>query len=61
MAREIVEAYVGDDIKLPWYVDLLNLTLGVHDLAEARKRIQLARDAFRNDGARITRNLDFER
>jgi malate synthase len=59
IAREIVEAYVGDAVKLPWYIDLLNLTLGVHDLAEARRRIQLARVAFRSDGTRITKNLDF--
>jgi malate synthase len=60
VAREIVETYVTDAVKLPWYIDLLNITLGVHDLAEARKRIQLARDAFRTDGTRITKNLDFE-
>ena len=59
VAREIVETYVGENVKLPWYIDLLNITLGVHDLAEARKRIQLARDAFRSDGTRITKNLDF--
>jgi malate synthase len=60
VAREIVATYVGDAVKLPWYIDLLNITLGVHDLAEARRRIQLARDAFRTDGTRITKNLDFD-
>jgi malate synthase len=59
VAREIVETYVGDGVKLPWYIDLLNITLGVHDLAEARRRIQLLRNAFRTDGTRITKNLDF--
>jgi malate synthase len=59
VAREIVETYVGDEVKLPWYIDLLNITLSVHDLAEARRRIQLLRNAFRDDGTRITRNLDF--
>jgi malate synthase len=59
VAREIVETYVGDVVKLPWYIDLLNITLGVHDLAEARRRIQLLRNAFRADGTRITKNLDF--
>ena len=43
IAREIVETYVLDDVKLPWYIDLLNINLGVHDLAEARRRIQLLR------------------
>ena len=60
VAREIVAAYVGDDVKLPWYIDLLNITLGVHDLAEGKRRIALLRDAFRADGTRITKNLDFD-
>jgi malate synthase len=59
VAREIVEAYVLGDVKLPWYVDLLNITLGNHDLAEARRRIKLLSDAFRKDGTRITENLDW--
>ena len=59
VAREIVESYVLDNIKLPWYIDLLNITLGVYDLAEAKRRIALLRDAFGKDGTRITENLDF--
>jgi malate synthase len=59
IAREIVETYVGDAVKLPWYIDLLNITLSVHDLAEAKRRIQLLRDTFSADGARVTKNLDF--
>ena len=60
IAREIVETYVTDSIKLPWYIDLLNINLGVHDVAEARRRIDLLRTAFRTDGTRITENLDFD-
>jgi len=60
IAREIVEAYVMDDVKLPWYIDLLNITLGNHDPAEAKRRIRLFAEAFRRDGTRITENLDFE-
>jgi malate synthase len=60
VAREIVATYVGDSVKLPWYIDLLNITLGVHDLAEGKRRIGLLRDAFRADGTRITKNLDFD-
>jgi malate synthase len=60
IAREIVETYVSDEIKLPWYIDLLNVNLGVRDLNEARRRIQLLRDAFRANGTRVTENLDFE-
>jgi malate synthase len=59
IAREIVETYVGDDLKLPWYIDLLNINLDNHDLAEARRRIRLLLETFRRDGARMTQNLDF--
>ena len=59
IAREIVETYVQDATKLPWYIDLLNINLENHDLAEARRRIQLLADAFRRDGTRITGNLDW--
>ena len=60
IAREIVNALVTSPVKGPWYIDLLNLTLGVHDLAEARRRMAMYMDALREDGTRITRNLDFE-
>ena len=59
IAREIVETYVLSSLKLPWYIDLLNITLGNHDLAEAKRRIQLLKDTFAKDGTRITENLDF--
>jgi malate synthase len=61
IAREIVETYVASDRKLPWYIDLLNITLGNHDLAEAKRRIRLLEDAFAKDGTRVTENLDFDR
>ena len=61
IAREIVRTFVGDDTKLPWYIDLLNLNLDNHDLAEARSRIERFVDAFRRDGTRITDNLDFDK
>lgn len=59
VARAIVEAYVNEPVKLPWYIDLLNITLGVHALPEAERRIRLLADAFRRDGTRLTENLDF--
>ena len=37
------------------------MTLGNHDLAEARRRIQHYMEAFDKDGTRLTHNLDFER
>jgi malate synthase len=60
IAREIVETYVLNDLKLPWYIDLLNANLGVHDLSEATRRIRLLRETFESKGVRITENLDFE-
>jgi malate synthase len=59
IAREIVEAYVGDAVKAPWYIDLLNLNLNNHDLGRARQRIARYMQALRADGTRITENLDF--
>ena len=59
IAREIVETYLMDRTKLPWYIDLLNITLGTHELTEAKRRIHLLADAFAVDGTRITANLDF--
>jgi malate synthase len=59
IAREIVETYVLDPVKLPWYIDLLNINLGTNDLGEAKRRIAMLADAFRADGTRITANLDF--
>ncbi len=60
IAREIVETYVTSEIKLPWYIDLLNINLDNHDLAEARRRIRALTWAFRTDGTRMTENQDFE-
>jgi malate synthase len=59
IAREIVETYVMNDVKLPWYIDLLNINLENLDLTEAKRRIRLLEEAFRKDGRRITENLDF--
>ena len=36
-----------DETKLPWNIDLLNITLGNHDLDEAKRRIRLLSDTFR--------------
>jgi malate synthase len=60
VAREIVSALILRDTKSPWYIDLLNLTLGTHDLAEAKRRIHDYMTAFDRDGTRVTKNLDFE-
>jgi malate synthase len=59
IAREIVETYVLRPFKLPWYVDLLNITLDVQDIDTARARIAHYVKAFAADGTRVTENLDF--
>ena len=50
---------MSQPVKLPWYVDLLNITLGVQDVETARARIARYAEAFAADGTRITDNLDF--
>ena len=59
ISREIVDTYVMDAAKMPWFVDLLNINLNNMDLAEGRRRIRLLVDAYVKDGTRITENLDF--
>jgi malate synthase len=59
IAREIVQIYVMDEVKLPWYIDLLNINLNNTDLNESKRRIRILSDAFRKDGTRITENVDF--
>ena len=59
VAREIADVYVSDEVKPPWYIDLLNINLNNHDLEEGRRRIQRYVEAFHRDGTRITENLDF--
>jgi malate synthase len=59
IAREIADRYVLDEVKAPWYIDLLNVNLDNHDLETARERIHRYLEAFRRDGTRITENLDF--
>jgi malate synthase len=60
IARAIVEAYVREPVKPPWYIDLLNVNLDNHDLGIARQRIAVYLAAFERDGSRITDNLDFD-
>jgi len=59
IARAIVDAYVREPVKAPWYIDLLNLTLDNHDLAVAETRIRHYLDTFGRDGTRLTDNLEF--
>jgi malate synthase len=60
IARAIALAYVRSDLKAPWYIDLLNLTLGLEDLRPAEQRIARYLEGFAKDGTRITENVDFQ-
>ena len=60
IVREIVETYVTAAVKLPWYIDLLNINLNHHDPVEAKRRIQRFVEEFRRDGTRISDNLAYE-
>lgn len=60
IARAIIEAYVREAGKPPWYIDLLNLNLNNHDLGIAGQRIASYLATFARDGSRITENPDFE-
>jgi malate synthase len=59
IVKEIVRTYAADQIKPPWYIDLLNINLNNHDLATARERIERYMAEFKKDGTRITGNPDF--
>ena len=59
IAREIAEVYTLSDVKLPWFIDLLNINLNNQDLQEAQRRIKLYTDTFKKEGRRITENIDF--
>ncbi|SHM73223.1 malate synthase [Cyclobacterium lianum] len=60
IAREIVEVYVNETIKIPWFIDLLNINLNNHDLKTARERINLYVKKLKEQGERVTENLDFK-
>jgi malate synthase len=59
ISREITVAYINSEIKLPWFIDLLNINLNNFDLQIAIDRIKMYRDAFRKNATRITENIDF--
>jgi len=59
MSREIAFEYVLDEMKAPWFIDLLNINLNNTTLDVAKKRISLFMDRFKKEGIRITENLDY--
>ncbi|WPP53552.1 aldolase/citrate lyase/malate synthase family protein [Catalinimonas niigatensis] len=59
ISKEIVEVYTLSEVKLPWFIDLLNINLNNQNLDVAKQRIRQYKEAFEKDGTRITENLDF--
>jgi malate synthase len=61
ISREITYSYVLNGIKLPWFVDMLNINLNNADLEMAKRRIELYNKTFKTNSIRITHNIDFEK
>ncbi|KAA3617026.1 MAG: malate synthase [Calditrichaeota bacterium] len=59
IVKEMVNNYIMDETKIPWYIDLLNINLNNTDFATAKARIKKYIESFKKDGTRITENLDF--
>ena len=59
ISKEIVAIYVLSDVKLPWFIDLLNINLNNTHLKLAEERIAFYVETFKNKGIRVTENLDF--
>jgi len=59
IAREIAGAYTLDEVKMPWFIDLLNINLNNTNLEIAKERIRMYMNTFKKEGVRITENLDF--
>ncbi len=56
---ELVKRYIAEEVKIPWYIDLLNINLNNHDLPEGKRRIEAYIKKFSETGQRITENLDY--
>ncbi len=55
---EVIKKYIDEEVKIPWYIDLLNINLNNLDLTEGQRRIEAYIKKFRQTGQRITENLD---
>ena len=55
---EMAKKYIDEEVKIPWYIDLLNINLNNLDLKEGKRRIEAYIKKFRETGQRITENLD---
>jgi len=58
ISKEIVSVYIKSEVKLPWFIDLLNINLNNADLEIAKHRIKVYMDSFLMKKIRITENID---
>ncbi|WP_425392695.1 malate synthase [Ekhidna sp.] len=58
ISKLIVERFVTDSLKAPWFIDLLNLNLNNNDLSIAQDRVDTYYNEFKLSGERITANPD---
>lgn len=58
IAREIVVAFVKNNIKLPWFIDLLNINLNNENMEVAKQRIQWYMESFNERNIRVIANMD---
>ena len=58
ISKFIVDRYVNDPQKAPWFIDLLNLNLNNPDLSIAKERIEEYYNELNQTGQRITGNKD---
>ena len=56
---QVTKQYIDEEVKIPWYIDLLNINLNNYDLHEGKRRIAAYIKKFRETGQRITENLDY--
>ncbi len=56
---EMTKKYIDEEVKIPWYIDLLNINLDNYDLEEGKRRIEAYIKKFRETGQRITENFDY--
>ncbi len=57
--NEMVKDYINETLKVPWYIDLLNINLNNEDLNEGKRRVAEYMKEFKQTGQRITQNLDY--
>ena len=58
ISKLIVERFVLDSTKAPWFIDLLNINLNNKDFTTAQERVDMYYNELKMTGQRVTANLD---